>query len=112
MAHIGHFTRTKDGYRGHLKTLTLDAELALVPAEQADAENAPDYRVHIGADEQAQEIGAGWKRTGEKAGDYVSLLIDDPALPRPIHANLFHSVSENDTYLLTWNRPPKRREQS
>jgi uncharacterized protein (DUF736 family) len=24
------------------------------------------------------EIGAGWKRTGEKAGDYVSLQIDDP----------------------------------
>lgn len=111
MAHIGHFTRTRDGYRGHLKTLTLDAELTLVPAEQTDAENAPDYRVHIGADDQVQEIGAGWKRTGEKAGDYVSLLIDDPAFPQPIHANLFHSVSESDTYLLTWNRPPKRREQ-
>ncbi len=111
MAHIRHFNRTRDGYRGHLKTLTLDSELTLVPAERTDAENGPDYRVHIGNDEQALEVGAGWKRTGEKAGDYVSVLIDDPALPHPIHANLFHSVSENDAYLLTWNRPPKRREQ-
>ncbi|OBX17695.1 hypothetical protein A9995_15010 [Erythrobacter sp. QSSC1-22B] len=111
MAHIGHFTRTRDGYRGHLKTLTLDAELILIPAEQSDSENAPDYRVHVGEDDQSLEIGAGWKRTGEKAGDYVSLVIDDPAMPHPIHANLFHSTSEEGAFLLTWNRPPKRREQ-
>ena len=112
MAHIGHFTRTRDGYHGRLKTLTLDAKLTLVPAERTDTENAPDYRVHIDEADQALEVGAGWKRTGEKAGDYVSVLIDDPALPHPIHANLFHSVSENDAYLLTWNRPPKRRDQA
>jgi len=112
MAHIGQFTRTRDGYRGRLKTLTLDAELTLVPTEPSDTENAPDYRIHIGDDDDALEVGAGWKRTGEKAGDYVSVLINDPALPHPIHANLFHSVSENDAYLLTWNRPPKRREKA
>lgn len=111
MAHIGHFTRTSDGYRGRVKTLTLDAELTLVPAEASDTENAPDFRAHIGSDEQALEVGAGWKRTGEKAGNYVSVLLDDPALPHPIHANLFHSVNEDGAYLLTWNRPPKRREQ-
>jgi uncharacterized protein (DUF736 family) len=112
MAHIGQFSRTKDGYRGRLKTLTLDAELRLVPAERSDTENAPDYRIHIGTDDHALDIGAGWKRTGEKAGDYVSVLIDDPALPHPIHANLFRSVGEDGTHLLTWNRPPKRREQA
>jgi len=110
MAHIGQFTRTKHGYHGQLKTLTLDAELTLVPAERTDAENAPDFRVHIDADTQSLEVGAGWKRTGEKAGDYVSMFIDDPAMPHPIHANLFRSVSEEGTYLLTWNRPPKRRD--
>jgi uncharacterized protein (DUF736 family) len=109
MAYIGHFTRTKDGYRGHIKTLTLDAGVTLVPTQQADAENAPDYHVVIGTDDHSHEIGAGWKRTGEKAGDYVSLLIDDPALPQPINANLFRSVNEKGTYLLTWNRQPKRR---
>ncbi len=112
MAHIGHFTRTSDGYRGRLKTLTLDAELTLVPAGQTDAENAPDYRIHSGFEETSQEVGAGWKRTGEKAGEYVSMLIDDPALPHPIHANLFQSMNEDGAFLLTWNRPPKRRERA
>ena len=41
------------------------------------------YRVHLG-DGDGPEIGAGWKRTGEKAGEYVSLVIDDPALAQPI----------------------------
>ena len=112
MAHIGHFTRTADGYRGRLRTLTLDAELTLVPAERSEAENAPDYRVHIGEGDQSLEVGAGWKRTGEKAGDYVSVLIDDPALLYPIHANLFRSMSDEGAYVLTWNRPPKRRKQA
>ena len=64
MAHIGHFTRTGDGYHGRLRTVTLDAELTLVTAERTDAENSPDYRVHIGSDGQALDVGAGWKRTG------------------------------------------------
>src|SRR3546814_15524181 len=56
------------------------------------------------------EIGAGWKRTGEKAGDYVSLQIDDPALALPIRANLFQSAEDKSAWSLHWNRPPKRGE--
>ena len=41
MAHIGVFTATANGYSGRLKTLTLDVELTLVPADAGDAENAP-----------------------------------------------------------------------
>ncbi len=33
MPQIGQFTRTKSGYSGRVRTLTLDAELALLPAE-------------------------------------------------------------------------------
>jgi len=83
----------------------------LVPAESSDAENAPDYRVHLG-DGEGPEIGAGWKRTGEKAGEYVSLLIDDPTLTQPIRANLFRSTDDHATWVLNWNRPPKRGERN
>ena len=76
MAQIGHFTRDKSGFSGRIQTLTFYRDLSLVPAESSDAENAPDYRVHMG-DADGPEIGAGWKRTGEKAGEYVSLVIDD-----------------------------------
>ncbi|HWL19191.1 MAG TPA: DUF736 domain-containing protein [Bradyrhizobium sp.] len=109
MAQIGQFTRSKSGYSGRIRTLSLDAELVLVPAEHSDAENAPDYRIHLG-DGDGPEVGAGWKRTGEKAGDYVSLLLDDPALTQPIRANLFQSSDDKSTWILNWNRPPKRGE--
>src|SRR3546814_16955029 len=87
MPQIGEFTRTKNGYAGRIRTLSLDVEIVLIPAEHTDAENAPDYRVHHGNDD-GPEIGAGWKRTGEKAGDYISLQIDDPTLAQAIRANM------------------------
>jgi uncharacterized protein (DUF736 family) len=108
MAQIGTFTRTQDGFAGRLKTLSLDAELTFVPATQSDAENAPDYRIHLGDDEAGLEIGAGWKRTGEKAGNYISVLIDDPALTQPIRANLFQSDRQGRAFHLVWNRLVKR----
>ena len=108
MTHIGLFARTADGYTGHLRTLTLDVELTLVPAEHADAENAPDYRIHRGADADGPEVGAGWKRTGEKAGDYIAMLIDDPTLTQPLRANLFQSDVKGKAFALLWTRPAKR----
>jgi uncharacterized protein (DUF736 family) len=108
MAYIGQFSRTRDGYAGRLKTLSLDVEVSFIPTEPSDAKNAPDFRAIIGNDEHSLDIGAGWKRTGEQAGDYVSVLIDDPMLARPINANLFRSLAEPSTFLLVWNRPAKR----
>lgn len=113
MAQIGLFTRSKSGYSGRIQTLSLDAELVLVPAEHSDAENAPDYRIHLGdsdGSELGPEVGAAWKRTGEKAGDYVSLQIDDPAFTQPLRANLFQSGDDKSAWVLNWNRPPKRSE--
>lgn len=108
MAHIGVFTRTADGYNGRLRTLTFDVELTLVPANAGDGENAPDYRIHLGDSADGPEVGAGWKRTGEKAGAYVSLLIDDPVFTQPIRANLFQAEATGANFHLLWNRPTKR----
>lgn len=109
MTQIGQFTRGKSGFSGQIRTLTLDIVLALVPAEPSDAENAPDYRVHLG-EENGPEVGAGWKRTSEKAGNFVSLLLDDPAFTQPIRANLFQSPDDKTVWTLHWNRPSKRGE--
>jgi uncharacterized protein (DUF736 family) len=110
MSLIGEFTRTKSGYGGRIRTLALDAALVIVPAEHSDAENAPDYRVHLGDDADGPEVGAGWKRTGEKAGEYVSLQLDDPTFAQPIRANLFQSPDDKSAWGLYWNRPTKRSE--
>ena len=93
MTHIGNFKRTESGYARRIHTLALDAELVLNPAEHSDGENAPDYRIHRG-DADGPEVGAGWKRVGEKAGDYITLQLDNPTFTQPIRANLFQSGDE------------------
>lgn len=112
MAQIGQFTRTTSGYSGRLHTLTFVADIALVAVEPSDAENAPAYRIHLGEDGEGPEIGAGWKHTGERAGEYVALLIDDPAFVQPIRANLFQNGDDKSSWSLQWNRPPRRGEQA
>jgi len=107
MSQIGHFTRGKSGFSGRLHTLALDIALTLVLAEASDAENAPDYRVHLGG-EDGPEVGAGWKRSSEKAGNFVSLLLDDPTFVQPLRANLFQSLDDKTAWTLHWNRPAKR----
>lgn len=88
MPQIGQFTRETFGFVGRVQTLTLSRDIVLVPAEPSDSGNGPAYRVHLGTAD-GPEIGAGWKHTGEKAGEFVSVVVDDPALPQPIRANLF-----------------------
>ncbi|SDG96509.1 DUF736 domain-containing protein [Pelagibacterium luteolum] len=109
MAQIGSFIRTQTGYSGRIRTPSLDVEIVLVSLEPSDTENAPDYRVHL-AGNDGPEIGAGWKRTGEKAGEYVSLLIDDPAFTQPLRANLFRQGDA--AYTLQWSRPTHREEKA
>ena len=111
MSLIGQFTRDESGFIGNLQTLALQQDIIIFPAEPSDAENAPDYRVHVFDgmnNETGTEIGAGWKRTGEKAGDYISLQFDDPTFPQPIRANLFQSADDKSAWGLHWNRPPRR----
>jgi uncharacterized protein (DUF736 family) len=103
---IGTFRAVGGGYSGQLRTLSLSIELSLVPADPSDSENAPDFRVVAGEDEDAREIGAGWKHVGEKAGDYVSLQIDDPSFVQPLRANLFKG--DDNGHVLVWSRPSRR----
>ena len=110
MARIGTFKRTKAGISGRIRTLALDAQVILMSIDK-DAENAPDYRIHlgdVGGSEVGPEVGAGWKRTGEKAGEYISLLLDDPSFRQPIRANLFQVDDKGTEFDLLWSRPPRR----
>src|SRR3546814_11746674 len=101
---IGQFTAENENFVGRVHTLTLYRELTIVPAEPSDAENAPAYRVLHGA-EDGPEVGAGWEEVGEKAGDYISLVIDDPALPPPIRATLFHNSHDQTARPPPWRSP-------
>lgn len=109
MPQIGEFTRTEAGYEGRIRTVTLDLNLVFVPTHNADIENAPDYRIHLDG-EDGPEIGAGWTHSGEKAGTYISVALDDPALAQPIRARLFQSDEQGRMWGLHWSRPRKRDE--
>jgi uncharacterized protein (DUF736 family) len=109
MPQIGEFTRNQTGYSGRIQTLSLNLDIAIVEAEARDTENAPDFRVHAGS-EDGPAIGAGWKRSGEKAGEFVSLQIDDPTFAQPIRANLFQNSDDKKSWSLQWSRPRDRAE--
>lgn len=109
MPQIGEFIRHQTGYSGRIRTLSLNLEVAIVVAEASDADNAPDYRVHAGA-EDGTAIGAGWKHSSEKAGEFVTLQLDDPTFAQPIRAYLFQNGDDNNSWSLQWSRPRERAE--
>ena len=108
MTQIGHFTRLKGLFSGRVQTLTLNIQLVLVPVH-SDAAQAPDYVIRL-ADSEGLEVGAGWKKSGERAGDYIAIQIDDPGLVTPIRANLFRQDSDHRVWILNWNRQGRRDE--
>lgn len=105
MPQIGTFTKTKTGFSGRVRTLALDVELTIRPAEKSDADNAPDHRVFAAED---LEVGAAWSRNGEKAGDYLSITLDDPTFIQPLRAALFQSEVDAKVWNLMWSRSSKR----
>ena len=81
------------------------ASAAGIPVLLTSADRIADA---LATTEDGPEVGAGWKEVGEKAGDYISLMIDDPALPQPIRANLFQNSNDKTAWSLHWSRPKPR----
>ena len=106
MPAIGYVTKVATGgYKGQLKTLSIRADIDLVPNTMKNGDNQPDYRVLT----QGIEIGAGWVRTGETSGkEYVSLSLAAPEFgPRRLYANLGRTAGQDDedTFAAIWNLP-------
>ena len=59
----------------------------------------------LGEADSRIEVGAGWDRTGERAGPYIALQIDDPALTASLRANLIRSARDDSEHHLLWSRP-------
>lgn len=104
MPAIGYVTKQSNGsFKGQLKTLSIRAEIEILPNSRKASEAQPDYRVFAGG----VEVGAGWVRTGEMSGkDYVSLSLATLEFgPRRIYANLGHAAGQDDedTFAIIWN---------
>lgn len=103
MPAIGYVTRQANGgYKGQLKTLTIRADIDIVPNASKSADNHPDFRVvSNGAD-----VGAGWLRHSETSGkEYVSLSLAAPEFgSRKLYANLGRAPGEDDdAFAVIWN---------
>jgi uncharacterized protein (DUF736 family) len=103
MPAIGYVTRDGNGFKGELKTLSIRADIMIVPNGHKSADTQPDYRVSAGG----VEVGAGWIRRGEMSGkDYVSLSLAAPEFgPRRLYANLGRSAGQDDddAFAIIWN---------
>jgi uncharacterized protein (DUF736 family) len=86
---IGTFSAVKDGYAGTIRTLTMSVRVRLIANDRKDADGAPDFRIVAGA----AEIGAAWRRTRKGSEEtYLSVKLDDPALPQPIWGALLEGT--------------------
>lgn len=101
------FAPTANGYAGRVRLFGIDEAIVLVAAEPSDAENAPDYRIHLD-NADGPDIGGAWKRVGERAGDYIALEIDSPLFPALFRPALFQADEEAHTFRLAWKRPKPR----
>jgi len=104
MSAIGYVTKLSNGsYKGQLKTVSIRADIEIVPNRSKSADSQPDFRVLT----QGVEVGAGWLRIGESSGkEYVSLSIAAPEFgPRKLYANLGRAAGQDDddTYAVIWN---------
>ena len=98
MPAIGFVTKNDNGgFKGQLKTLSIRADIDIVPNKEKTHENQPDYRVLT----RGNEIGAGWKRTGETSQrEYVSPSLAAPEFgPRKLYANLGRAAVHKDLIL-------------
>jgi len=103
MAAIGYVTRDGRSFKGQLRTLSIRAEIEIMPNPRKSADTQPDYRVTSGG----VEVGAGWLRRSETSGnEYVSLSLAAPEFgPRRLYANLGRAAGQDDedTFAIIWN---------
>ncbi|MBJ7441920.1 MAG: DUF736 domain-containing protein [Sphingopyxis sp.] len=103
MPAIGYVTRSGEGFKGQIRTLSIRTEVEIVPNSRKSNDVQPDYRVVA----SGAEIGAGWLRRSETSGNtYVSLGLAAPEFgPRRIYANLGRAAGQDDddTFAIIWN---------
>jgi uncharacterized protein (DUF736 family) len=103
---IGNFVydQARDTYTGTITTLTVEHRVVFHGINRT-SEKGPDYRIMENWDNDGAELGAAWKRTSETGQAFLSVLIDDPALPAPINAAMFRTDSKAN---LVWSRTQPR----
>lgn len=101
------FDATADTYTGEIRTLSVQRSNVVLRPLQRQGDREPDYRVVQHAEGGTIELGAAWQRRSDKGQDYLSVLLDDPALPQPLNVALFPGDDDRSAALV-WNRPARK----
>jgi uncharacterized protein (DUF736 family) len=100
---IGQFTKTEHGFTGKLETLAAKANISLVPNEDKQKDNQPDYIVMHGQ----TEIGVAWDRSDDR-GYYVSISFEEPSLAPGFYTLAKSGAERGYTLLYRKPMPPKK----
>jgi uncharacterized protein (DUF736 family) len=105
---IGNFKydAKADSYAGEVTTLTFHRSNVQLRAVEKGSDKEPDYRIAATSAYGTVEFGAAWKRKSEKGQNFLSVSIDDPALPGALNAALFHDET-GKAATLVWTRPKR-----
>jgi len=99
---IGTFKPSRQGgWDGHIKTLTIDRNVRLVPNDERMSDTAPAFRLMLGW----QKIGDAWEERskGDNPRDYLRVWIEDPSFAHPRIAALLPDA-ECTSARLVWDR--------
>lgn len=109
---IGNFSYDPgiDTYSGDMITLTCHRTDVQIRPSRKRSTRGPDYRIIAVTPLGEVEFGAAWKRLTERGERYLSVSMDDPALPTALNAALF-TENSGGRATMVWSRQ-RPREQS
>ncbi len=102
MTQIGTFMKTENGWRGTIRTLTVNVKAALVANNARNGnDKAPDFKLVA----DGKEFGAAWRAVGKGEGGrpFLRVELDDPSFSAPVRAALFED-GEDGKGVLVWSR--------
>ena len=111
---IGKFTKDADGYTGRIFNREWSGlAISIVPVP-IKAGGGPDFLVLGSSEDLADqgavelELGAAWQKTSSKGRAYLSVKLDGPTLPNPVHCALIEQ--QDGSFGLVWNRAKPKAE--
>jgi uncharacterized protein (DUF736 family) len=106
---IGNFSYDVDSdiYSGEITTLTLQRSNVELRPTGKTGDKEPAYRIVQERDGAVAEFGAAWKRSSGNGREFLSIMLDDPALPASLNAALFPS-DRDDRATLVWQRQARK----
>jgi uncharacterized protein (DUF736 family) len=105
MPSIGFVMKQSDGgFKGELKTLTIQTPIEIRPNLQKSSERHPDFRVYVANN---VEIGSARKKAAKDGqSEYIVLAIATPEFgPRTLKVNLGRAAGQSnpDVFAIIWN---------